>query len=976
MKTHHSFPFARPGLLLIVALGCLAPPARAQDATGSIRGHVANDATGEYLVGASVKLTELSWSTLTDSSGTYEFDKVPAGRHTLQVFYTGLDTAVREITVSAGGETSPDFLLQAEIYKLEKYVVTGDREGDALSITRQRNADNIKSVLAIDAFGSVANEDPSDLLIRLAGITPQVGDAGDTFAVQIRGVDAQLNSVTVDGNRMSSSAQMSRDFRFGAITAISFDELEVIKSPTPDLDADSIGGIINMKTKSALTMRERRRVTYGAGIQWLHDFWGNQPPLAQGHAMHLNGSFTWQGLFDVFGRKKNLALTLSGYYSDWATASLRTDRIYQATMEVPAYIYDYRVVDSYGLTKRSNVSLRIDYKLGRHTTLGISGILAYSTGKDGKSYQAHAYLNGGNLNSTYVLPGYTNDWVEVSGATYGARYEIQSGAGNWWIEKGRHPQIEFVHKKGSMTIDATGAYSETRVERTSPDGGTVLSRMSQTGWTLDSSRSKRFPTLTLHPPSGRSIQNLDDYNFTQITKQDEQRLNKISSFSVNAEYKGRLGYMPVILKAGARHRRQESARTNDGRRWTYNGSDLSDLQDYAAALSPLYGIITPFVDVKAASRELAQNPDNWREDHEFHERYAREHNRNLREDVRAAYMMGRIRVGRLGFLGGVRFEDTRATAFGYMRNKIISGIDIYDQVAQQNRFEAEFGPPVTVESKYSNLFPSAHITYSLTKNILFRGSYSTGIGRPPPNNLVPSTEVATDYINIGNPNLRPQHSKSYDLSFEWYFEPVGQFTAGVFQKNLGDFMYTDSTGIAGQGEYEYMDDTLDGREIRIPKNGGRARIRGMELSWRQQFTFLPKAFKGLSAYANYTRLQTEGDYYGDGQVVKNRLLRFIPESLNVGFTYKYRNFWSRLSCTYTGEYLAGYSSDPAQMRWATNRKLVNMSVSYILGKHATLYCDMSNLLNEPQESYRAYPDRLWVYIDNAPKLAIGVRGRF
>jgi hypothetical protein len=41
-----------------------------------------------------------------------------------------------------------------------------------------------------------------------------------------------------------------------------FDAVELIKGHTPDKGADSLGGTVNLKTRSPLSMREKRRTTY------------------------------------------------------------------------------------------------------------------------------------------------------------------------------------------------------------------------------------------------------------------------------------------------------------------------------------------------------------------------------------------------------------------------------------------------------------------------------------------------------------------------------------------------------------------------------------------------------------------------------------------------------------------------------------------------------------------------------------------
>lgn len=54
----------------------------------------------------------------------------------------------------------------SSIYQLTEFVVSGEREGNALAITAQRNAANVKNVVALDAFGNLPNMSAGELAIR------------------------------------------------------------------------------------------------------------------------------------------------------------------------------------------------------------------------------------------------------------------------------------------------------------------------------------------------------------------------------------------------------------------------------------------------------------------------------------------------------------------------------------------------------------------------------------------------------------------------------------------------------------------------------------------------------------------------------------------------------------------------------------------------------------------------------------------
>ena len=112
----------------------------------------------------------------------------------------------------------------------------------------QRQLRNIKNVVSAAAFGSLAGN-PADLLIRLPGVEG-VSSGGDNRYLRIRGINYNLSTVTMDGNRVAdaASAGNTREVQFQTVGSDAIERMEVVKSPTPDMDGDSTGGAINYKT--------------------------------------------------------------------------------------------------------------------------------------------------------------------------------------------------------------------------------------------------------------------------------------------------------------------------------------------------------------------------------------------------------------------------------------------------------------------------------------------------------------------------------------------------------------------------------------------------------------------------------------------------------------------------------------------------------------------------------------------------------
>ena len=68
---------------------------------------------------------------------------------------------------------------------MSPFTVSGEREGNALAITLQRQSTGIKNVVSTDALGTLAGN-PAELVARLPGVAGEaVG--GDIRYVRIRG---------------------------------------------------------------------------------------------------------------------------------------------------------------------------------------------------------------------------------------------------------------------------------------------------------------------------------------------------------------------------------------------------------------------------------------------------------------------------------------------------------------------------------------------------------------------------------------------------------------------------------------------------------------------------------------------------------------------------------------------------------------------------------------------------------------------
>ena len=142
-----------------------APARSSGNAVGVIEGRVFNAATGSTLANARVTLDGLAREVFTDDAGEFRLIGVPAGAAGISVTYLGMVPQRAEVTVAADATARRDFELQlvraggavaaGQTVKLDAFNVVEAREmsAQAISMNEQRNAPNIKNVVAIDEFG-------------------------------------------------------------------------------------------------------------------------------------------------------------------------------------------------------------------------------------------------------------------------------------------------------------------------------------------------------------------------------------------------------------------------------------------------------------------------------------------------------------------------------------------------------------------------------------------------------------------------------------------------------------------------------------------------------------------------------------------------------------------------------------------------------------------------------------------------------
>jgi TonB-dependent receptor len=247
-------------------------------------------------------------------------------------------------------------------------------------------------------------------------------------------------------------------------------------------------------------------------------------------------------------------------------------------------------------------------------------------------------------------------------------------------------------------------------------------------------------------------------------------------------------------------------------------------------------------------------------------------------------------------------------------------------------------------------------------------------------NFLPNESVneTNQTVTINNPGLLPQMAQNWDFTLDYYFEPVGNLSVGWFHKSIEDYIVSGvNAGIVENGNDNGYNGEYAGFTRLTTSNAGIAIVQGWEFSYGQQFTFLPGLLKGLSGSANYTLLETHGNFGGAAYRGTGQLAGFIPRAANASLSWRYRGFSTRVLYNFTGSHVSTYSATaPALNYYRFARDTVNLGLAYQVRSNLNLTVDISNLFNEPQRLYTGIPDRMRSTIINFTTITCGVNGRF
>lgn len=810
-------------------------------------------------------------------------------------------------------------------------IVTGARLQAKKEIEAKREIDVISDSIGSDEIGTLPDFGLGEALTRVPGVsTVQNNARGEAQFLSIRGLNADYNLVQIDGVSLPANETGRRNVSLDVIPSSLASRVEVYKSVTAAMNGNAIGGIANLRTRSAFDGEGKTFVGGRFDIgQW--DFErtrGNAKPSGQAEIVAST----------TFGPDRKFGVVVSGSYFRRDSASLNSAsdnyyyydpatgaRLNQLTTDVSTanvapdrrrWLHYDNVRQRYGMFGK----LEFDDHIGFKAALTLA---AFEHTNDEERQSNLVVQNGNPTASTITATGgkVASANAQVDLVNYyqkrGMRYADLRGE---WAPSGTI-RGDFGVNYAVATYRQDARLATYRIANTTSlaysydltPGRFVYFDFANPAYVANAANYKQFEYGT----------NSDDQRETALTAQANLRFNMGAAdrgFGVAAGVWAR--FLDRRYDFQVDNYRTNTAGAN------YLLSSVLAPESYA----PYNG---------RGQTMLLVNPDAARTFFDGNRAGFTANSANaggslqsdydLTENVTAGYVMARYAIDGARLTAGLRHETTDLSTGSYT---LRGSAYVYGRNGQH----------------YGDWLPSAQLDWDVTGRLRFRAAYSRTLGRPNYDDLAARETVnvnsSTGAISItgGNPTLKPRRSRNFDVSLEYYASRDVLFAVAGFVKKIDD----EITTIRNQA-IEFF----DGRDQLVtrirPANAGNATVRGIELNAVvTRMAFLPRPLDGLGFAANLTLLDPTPPQVTLSDGVTRRRLSGLFESADT--VANVRAFYTLGPVTVQGawNYLSPvlYSvstSDPLQDRRYAPSNTFDAQLRFKLSRRLTIVAQGKNL---------------------------------
>ena len=953
----------------------------AEEAT--IKGFVLSAATKEPLPGANVFLDGTTLGSSCDIDGYFIITNIPPGSYTLKTVYIGYKQMDLPIEVKVGDVITKTIELNPEALEGETIVVTAQAEGQNRAINQQLAAINITNVVSSAKIQELPDANAAESVGRLPGVSI-LRNGGEGQSVVIRGLAPKYSAVTINGIQMSSSDAENRGADLSMISSNMLEGIQILKSVTPDMDANVIGGVVNFDLREASSTGPNKS-NYNFVMQGGHNGLAN--------AKNSFRNYKFQGIYANRLFKDKFGMFLQGAYENRNLSSNELGATYtaQGNSQTNYLTQDIALDDIQRERIRGNGVLTLDYRLP-NGKIKFSNLLSTSNTKSYDRKQFYDVDRGNNQQNFNAL--YTESTLSTVSnilsfehklpifdmrASFAHEYSETKNPKDW--------EVDFVNSSAGIQDFGFAANVDPRDVVTAANNdtsNTLLQTVStnrsfsrERAWigSVDFERQLNFP-----------------YNISAKVKFGGSYKHKTRSYDLNVTDGEQFGF----ASGGAIITQLQQAlpwfKHSPGDNLNVPYALFLDRNfDYGEFLDGDYKMVYPvdfdrlqsMVDYMYAN----QLPDNVTYNNNVGSSITEDYDGT--EDVSAAYIMSTFNIGsKLTLTPGVRYQQLKTT---YTAPQGLQGPTSF--AVYPHRLD-------TVTAHHPYWLPAILLQYKPFNWFDIRLAHTNTVSYPDYNALTPRINVAQSAgeLHYNGFNLKPARSKNFDAYLSFYNNTIGLLTIGGFYKQITDLIYPfDFIPSTPNDLVQYYPEWVENKQplagIRVytfVNNSYKVDNIGMELDWQTHFWYLPSYLSGLVLSANYTHIFSKAEYpyqlIQAGRPPKlidttyTAPLIFQPDDiLNVTLGYDYKGFSGRISNLYSAKIFTGPTPweqlrafTDAYTRWDISLK---QDLPYIEGLQ--IYCNLNNITGAKDISSISAPTGVPLRIEQYDSMIeLGLRGNF
>ncbi|PUZ25175.1 TonB-dependent receptor [Chitinophaga parva] len=799
---------------------------------GKITGKIV-DNKNEPLPGVTI-LVDGGRGVISQADGTYELN-LPPGNYTITYSFLSYETKrVTDVVVREDANTPLNVLLRNSGSRLKEVTVTASYRKASVEglYAMQKNNAAMTDGISAAQIARTPDKNLGEVMKRVSGVSTM-----DNKYVVVRGLSERYNQAVLNGQVMPSTELNRKNFSFNILPTNIVENVQVVKTLTPDHSAEFGGGSVEVTT---LDIPSSDFLYVQAGTSYNDnttgkDFYSvgldNQSYLAlPGKSRYFMGSLDYKSNKEMFQRFDASGKNVSAVNNNWGIAAMKApvSQNYQLSaghvfkqgsrqmgiMASAGYRNNFATQDivmaqngySLGGVDASQGVLFNGKRYGFNTDLGATLGLGYRSAGMRMSLQT-LYLR--NLDQPFIFGG--GGAVNNTRVNSRGYYDITTQTNLWQSQL----KAEWALDKRGAKLNAMVSYL--RLDKLRPDNHISLNDYLQP----DSTAPYNY--------------NIDAGNAPYLAmgslRQWNRALERNTSWELSyaTPFKFNIGNLPLenSLKVGY---------------WgAYKDRSFYVVRSYSQFNNN--GIFVPISQAFSADYDLKFDFD-------------RQYGDNFRAAIgqHAGYVMLDNKIGKFRLIWGVRGEY-------YDLNKIGSALDSAKQAliaANGGKDDLDFSAIQHIEKPF-RLFPSANLVYALTPSMNLRAAYAKSIIRPDLRELSVFREYDFELggVYLGD-YVRSTLISHYDLRYEWYPNPGEILSLSGFYKDLKYPMEI------------YQDGTS---ELYSLRNNKQAKNYGVEVEMRKSFAFTKvPVLEHLTLYGNFT--------YLDARVVPLVKYGFKADSLN------------------------------------------------------------------------------------------------